>query len=164
MTNENNPDILFETLTSQHKHQARSLSQILCMVKVTVSTERGAPETQRSLLLCSSFTSEMFPGKTSKHIPPPKKSFHFNSAAFFFHSKIPTGFSCWLDIRRRFLWGWWGPGTGCSEREGVDAPALGTFQVMLALSSLIQLKIFQADYRRAETFKSLFQPKTTLLF
>lgn len=33
MTNENNPDILFAMLTSQHKHQTNSFSWIFCTVK-----------------------------------------------------------------------------------------------------------------------------------
>lgn len=56
MANENTPDILSEMLPSQHKHQASCLPQISRVVRacwLTVKAGRGAPEAQKSHLLCS---------------------------------------------------------------------------------------------------------------
>lgn len=56
MANENTPDILSEMLPSQHKHQASRLPQISRIVRarwLTAKAGRGAPEAQKSHLLCS---------------------------------------------------------------------------------------------------------------
>lgn len=47
------------------------------------------------------------------------KKFSFQQLHFF--PQQNSSRLCWVDIRSKFLWGWWGPGTG-SERGWVPQP------------------------------------------